>query len=337
MPKKLSIQDIQHYIDENDINHECKLISTEYVNSVTPLLFLCTNCGEFFSRDWAHLKRRRFSCPKCASAKQERTCITIQDVLEFIQLNDVNNECTLLSTNYINATTPLKLKCNICNEIFERDFAHIKRNRFRCPKCGMTSGAKKLVYSEKDVDDAISKRGYTRVGEYINANTPFEALCKRGHKITIRFSHFLNNHSGCRECANLDKTGENSPNWRGGASEVIDHLRKSIFDWKQKVLKRDGYCCQITGEHQDLIVHHIIGFDSLLKKASEVCGVPVLHKIADYNRIEDYYLLQDTLQKLHLIENGITLTKRVHEEFHNKYGRGNNDRKQFEEFLLNYK
>ena len=46
MPKKLTLEEVQAFIDEYDINDDCILLSTEYKNSVTPLTFYCNNCGE---------------------------------------------------------------------------------------------------------------------------------------------------------------------------------------------------------------------------------------------------------------------------------------------------
>lgn len=63
MPKKLTIQEIQKYIDENTTG-ECILLSTEYKNSTTPLLFQC-QCGKTFERDWQHFSRKRHLCPEC--------------------------------------------------------------------------------------------------------------------------------------------------------------------------------------------------------------------------------------------------------------------------------
>lgn len=261
MPKKITIEEIQNFIQENDKDNNCTLLSTEYKNSITPLEFLCNKCGSRFERDWAHLKRRRFSCQNCANKFQHKNKFTIQDVQNFINQNDVNHECQLLSTEYINNSSPLKLRCNLCGRDFERDFAHIQRRRFRCPECGIITGAKKLVYTQEDVDNTIGELGYTRIGPYINASTPFEVVCKRGHRTSLMFSYYLCGHSGCKKCADIERSGPNAPNWRGGENEVINTLRKSITEWKQQVLQRDNYCCAISGAKKDLVIHHIVGFN----------------------------------------------------------------------------
>lgn len=142
--------------------------------------------------------------------------------------------------------------------------------------------------------------------------------------------------SGCRECSKIDNSGKNHYNWKGGESEVIDILRKSIKEWKKEVLLRDDFKCWITDSKKDLIVHHLKSFNTILNEASLNTGIPVLRKLSDYHNIEDFYILQKELIKLHTIECGITLTREIHNKFHSLYGKGNNTPEQFEEFFLLY-
>jgi late competence protein required for DNA uptake (superfamily II DNA/RNA helicase) len=103
MPNKLTIQDVQKYIDEN-ANGQCTLLSTEYVNTKTPLLFKCNVCGNQFERDFGHLKRGRFLCVECLKKSHSPSNkLSIKDVQKFIDENDIKHECTLLSTEYINS------------------------------------------------------------------------------------------------------------------------------------------------------------------------------------------------------------------------------------------
>lgn len=333
MPKKLNLQQIIDFIEENDTKRECTLLSTEYKNSSTPLLFMCNKCGKTFERDWNHLKRGRFSCQSCSHKVESN--ITIQTVKDFILENDKNNECTLLSTVYKNSSTPLSFCCNICGKEFQRDYEHLVRGkgRFRCPTCGISIGAKTLKYSEADVDKELGKKEYLRIGPYKNAQTPFLATCKRGHQFTISFSNYLAGHSGCKQCAIIDNSGENSPLWKGGESEVIDKLRKSLKDWKFSVMKRDNFLCQITKEHDDLVVHHIDSFNTIIKKASSESGIPIYRKVKDYDSLLDFEKLKNKVLELHTLNIGITLTRKIHNDFHKKYGKGNNTREQFNDYL----
>ena len=94
-------------------------------------------------------------------------------------------------------------------------------------------------------------------------------------------------------------------NWKGGITPISHKLRNSLVSrlWRKSCLERDNFICQKTGvKGGDLVVHHI-------------------------NNFMDFPELRTS------IDNGITLSKKSHQEFHNKYGFRNNTRSQLEEFL----
>ena len=337
MPKKLTIEDVKIFLKENDTNCECTLLSSEYINNTTPLKLKCNLCGEIYYRDYAHLKRGRYKCSNCSN--KSRVFVnksSIQEVKSFLEQYDIYHECTLISQDYINSTTKLELRCNCCGNIFYRDFNHIKRKRFRCEMCGELSGAKKLKYTEEQAKEILLQKGYKMTGQYINASTPFEAICSNGHQVNIILSHFLVGHSGCRICANKSISGENHYNWKGGESEVIDILRKSIKEWKKDVLARDNYTCCLTGSKTDLVVHHLIGFNTIVNESIQETKIPLLRKLSDYDDSKDFLLLKEAVLNKHTISIGITLAREVHDLFHSLYGKGNNTLEQFEEFYRRY-
>ena len=102
----------------------------------------------------------------------------------------------------------------------------------------------------------------------------------------------------------LGKKGAKNPNWKGGISKISAYFKRGekYRLWRKAVLERDNFTCQITGQHGGkLEVHHINNF-------------------ADF-------------PELRLdVNNGITLSKKIHREFHRIYGRHNNTREQLEEF-----
>ena len=57
---------------------------------------------------------------------------TIEKVKEYIESN---SNCKLLSKEYINCSTKLKIQCE-CGEIYFQPFSHIKQQKkIQCPKC----------------------------------------------------------------------------------------------------------------------------------------------------------------------------------------------------------
>lgn len=102
-------------------------------------------------------------------------------------------------------------------------------------------------------------------------------------------------------------SGEKNINWKGGVSKLREKERKNIeiYEWKRNCLIRDDFTCQKTGiKGGDMQIHHILNFS-------------------------EYPELRTN------IENGITLSKESHKEFHKIYGYTNNTKEQLIEFLNN--
>lgn len=86
----------------------------------------------------------------------------------------------LVSTNYINNKTPLKLKCKY-NHIFERSINNLLKNA-DCPIC-------KKLEKYNEINDFITSRGFkllTVFNDFIKLSQPLKIRCKKGH---IFFGH----------------------------------------------------------------------------------------------------------------------------------------------------
>lgn len=127
---------------------------------------------------------------------------------------------------------------------------------------------------------------------------------KKGHKWNkeiqekVRMSRLGNKST-------LGRTGELANNWQGGKTQEYRRLR-SRRDWKlwrEAVYQRDSYTCQKCNDRGvHLHPHHIL------------------------NQHNHQDLVFD-------LDNGITLCKDCHYDFHSKYGFKNNDCNQIKEFL----
>jgi 5-methylcytosine-specific restriction endonuclease McrA len=100
-------------------------------------------------------------------------------------------------------------------------------------------------------------------------------------------------------------SGKNGNNWKGGVSKENHLIRNGIeiHLWREAVFSRDNFTCQKTGIRGGVLrAHHIKNF-------------------AQYPELR------------FALDNGITLSKEAHNEFHRIYGRMNNTIEQLEEFL----
>jgi len=108
-----------------------------------------------------------------------------------------------------------------------------------------------------------------------------------------------------KEKISKSQKGQNNSNWKGGVTPLNKRIKDSIEYklWREAVYARDNYTCQKCNDRGGkLHPHHIFNFATYL----------------------DLRLA---------IDNGITLCKKCHIEFHKKFGYMNNTREQLEEFL----
>ena len=102
------------------------------------------------------------------------------------------------------------------------------------------------------------------------------------------------------------KIGIENSNWKGGITSINKLIRSSLEYklWRKSVFIRDNFICQKYGiKGGDLEAHHI-------------------------NNFLDFPELRLA------IDNGITFSKKAHNEFHKRYGKRNNTKEQLEEFLV---
>ena len=113
----------------------------------------------------------------------------------------------------------------------------------------------------------------------------------------------------CQSCAcSLFNTGENNNLWKSEKTyeqRVDDRTTDEYGRFTKNVLKRDDYTCRCCGGRGDgvvLDVHHLNGYNWCVE-----------------GRID--------------VANGITLCRKCHKSFHVYYGRGDNTKEQFEQWI----
>ena len=105
-----------------------------YINSRTKIILNCNICDYIFKQQPnSHLQGR--GCDKCAHMiNHENQKLTNEEITE--RCNKTHGDKFDYSlVNYININTPIKIKCNDCNNVFEQLLPnHIKQNK-GCPFC----------------------------------------------------------------------------------------------------------------------------------------------------------------------------------------------------------
>ena len=193
---------------------------------------------------------------------------------------------------------------NIEITIVARNLKYIESKGYEVPKHIykgklVASIGEKIVIKTKDLPNGSNIRVKCRC-DYCN------------EEYSIKYSHYVNtNHNGktyCKKCAHTVLTsGRNHCNWKDDKTPEEREKGRCYPEYTQfikRVMERDKHICQCCGKHikRDGVVHHLNGYNWCKEQRTD-----------------------DT--------NGITLCGKCHGNFHSIYGKGNNTREQFEEWI----
>ena len=168
-------------------------------------------------------------------------------------------------------------------------------------------------------------------------------ICKKHpqHIQEIDFHHLLSGR-GCKYCKNENISKKNKLNvrekssgWNGGTSEIGDHLRKHIKQWKKDSIENCNYKCIVTGDRFD-VVHHLHSFNMILQETFNILKLPIYQIINQYTTDELNNIISKFIELHYKYGLGVCLSKEIHMLFHNIFGMGNNTPEQFEEFTQRY-
>lgn len=264
-----------------------------------------------------------------------------------------------------NNSTKVKVMCDYCNEVYYPTFCNYLKCREKslvkkdcCKPCSplkhkevclMVYGVEstnqlkhvkekkrnKLSLDSEVVNQEFINRGYSMVGEYINANTPINYLCPKHGLKQISFAH-LKSVKGCKDCAIERISGENHYNWNGGITKLNVHLRDRLRDWTFESLKRANFRCELSGQKGDLEVHHLYNFSKIVKDTLNNLNVKISNRVVEFSNEELSLITAECLRLHSELGFGVVLTRSLHKEFHSIYGRYSNTPEQFYEFKSNY-
>lgn len=216
--KKLTIGDIHEFCYELGI--VCK--SNEYKTLKDYLVFVCTNCGEDFNRNFDNLRTRRNTvCNKCGKGNgQRKQAFDTNYVRDFVEKE---SECKLVSNTYKNTDTPLDFICG-CGSPFSATFYKFKNvNKRQCTPCGDKIIIRKLLTSEEKIRSIVENVGYTFVRRHHSTEEKkhtIEVICDKGHPYEVSYYKF--------------KSGQRCPHCNSSFGEirVEEVLRKMNVNYK---------------------------------------------------------------------------------------------------------
>jgi hypothetical protein len=322
----LTYEDIKEYFQERGY----KLVSTEYKGVHEKLDTICPK-GHPYKVCFAVFKDKKDGkigsrCSTCCTNNHKHTQEYIEGFLEEYGYQ--------LQEGEVYKGIKHKLKV-ICPEghLFPVSFESFKRGS-RCTCCKNVKNSK---YTMKEVKEYVEKYDYILVSTtYNGSHGKLHLNCPKGHLYITTFNNFKNSNTRCRTCylENLPKK-EDHPMWSGGGAQVKGYVRGYLKEWKDKSLQYHGGKCVITGESENLEIHHLYSFELIFREVLEDLNLPLYETIGEYTS-EQLKTLVEQCKKAHdKYPLGVPLTEKVHTFFHSLYPKETIP-EQFYEFAKEY-
>lgn len=267
---------------------------------------VCDQGHEYWTM-WSHFKNDESRCQKCRLSEDE-----IKQYVESVGYKYKSREIRTVGKDKNNITF-IYVVCPEGHE-FGTYWNNFKNKSYRCPKCSDNH-----LMSDEEIKEYVEHEGYKFLGAYLKSIGNqgrkiryIHVICPEGHEYETQLHVFKNLGYRCNKCFHKKHgelmKGENHPNWNPNLTEEDRMDRRLIQGYKefvQLVLKRDDYTCQCCGDrgHNNLVVHHLYA----------------------YNKYRELRTV---------VSNGITLCSECHNKYHSMYGKGNNTKEEFIEWLF---
>ena len=182
-----------HFLDTIKQIHPQIQIIGEYVNAHTNIDCKCLQCG-YEWKPKPHNLLKGHGCPKCAGRER----LTLQTFKN--KLHKINTDI-ILESDYINQTTYITVKCNVCNyKWVVKPYSLL--NGHGCPKCkGIKTSLLKTKTHQQFLDEIKQINPFVKILEtYINNDTKILCECLQCHKNWKVTPHSLLSGHGCPHC-----------------------------------------------------------------------------------------------------------------------------------------
>ena len=268
------------------------------------MIKICKQCGieknvEDFEKAKTCKDGRMSTCKKCRQENKKKYINKCETCGE--NFRTVRKQTKYCSKKCLPQNQPLKfiIKCECCGKEIKKVKSQIDRSEFNfCSRECQNSFLSEL-----------------RMGENHPRYSQIKTICNNcgceTYKTKTEYEKYKN-HYCSTECKYEHQAvlyiGETHPRYNPNLTNedrFNDRKYTEYYQWRNEVFKRDDYTCQKCGDKSggNLNAHHI----------------------KNYSEHEE---LRTS------IENGITLCKDCHKEFHIKFGYNNNNNNQIEEFML---
>jgi len=333
LAKRISYEEVYNRISA-DGN---KLLTTksDYIDANNEIIIEC-KCGNKFITTFTRYKMRIYqTCVECAHLlsieTKKRSEEDIRDILK-------SNNLKLIEYNYINNEHIVTLECFCGNTETVNFNGFLNRIHKMCVQCSNEIRFEKgRQYSIEEIRPIFIKRDWVLLSDkFISVDHNLECICDKGHITSTTLWRFSIGN-GCRECFIERNRLENHWHWKGGITDLKAYLREQLKEWKIKSLEQNNYKCILSNTNVNLHIHHLYkSFSEIVYKVLEILNLTTRSNIGDYS-LEELNDITSMFLKLHDEYGlGVPIESNLHHLFHSLYGKTNNTKEQFEEFVKRY-
>ncbi|MBF7029658.1 hypothetical protein [Staphylococcus kloosii] len=296
MSEKLTLDIIKERL--KSINSDVEILSDCYINQKEKLKCRCKKCGYISYRKWSYLRQGK----KCYYCNKNNERVNIEEINN--RLKDISPNIEVISSYYKNQETPLTCQCKNCKTKWVSNWFGLRQGR-RCPSCYINKHTLNYI---KDKLKIVNPDIIILSKEYNNSMAKLKCKCKKCGKILfIRWNSLRDGH-GCIDCWYREHNGKNHHCYNPDITDkerIIRRLKSEKENqkrWAKEIYKRDWYKCRVCGAEKNKVAHHL----------------------------NSYHAFPD---ERYDINNGVTLCRKHHKEFHTQYGYRNNTKEQFDSYL----
>lgn len=260
----------------------CTLLDTAYANNKQPLRFVCS-CGKEGVRVLSKFLKSPF-CKSCGhkNAGDKNRRLSLDDARAVFS----SFGCTLLAAEYVSNSVKMPYLCK-CGSLHEMSLANMKKGK-RCPAC-----VGKTQWTFETVSEVYRSHGCELLEDgYASMNAYMRYRCACGGESVTTFGNFLKGVR-CKSCGIKKLQGPNNYLYNASKTQADREAKRqytAYSEWRRKVYERDDYTCQRCGaKGVSLNAHHLESYSHNRELRTE-------------------------------LDNGVTLCKPCHHEFHTRYG-----------------
>lgn len=204
--KGFTIEKAQKYVTKNT---DATLLDQEWVDSKTPMHFVCA-CGKPFVTDWNHFRSQgRTRCTDCAkTAQYNEKRLTEDDIRRRIA---ERSDSVWVGGEYKNQNSELILRCSCGNEFTAScQLIFYGRTFLKCRACSAKLRSSDQRLSLEDVANYASDNGAVLLSSsYFNAREDLTFRCACGRNFKRRWNDFYSKKNyRCTYCAKRVSKGE---------------------------------------------------------------------------------------------------------------------------------